>query len=148
MAEETQKEVKRGYVKWYDTDGVFHKEPLADHPELLKDASPREQLAAEEAKRMNAAGEREVEETKEEGDQLYLDTLADLKAAPEEVLTGIQLVTGEFDAEGNTITKPASAAEEPIATPNFDSSPMNRQPNSNESDEHETALKELRAATS
>ena len=140
----TEKEVKRGYVKWTDDDGVFHKEPLADHPELLAKASPREQLAAEEARRMNAAGEKEAEETQAEGDELYLDTLADLKAAPEEVLTGAQLVSGEFDEEGNTITKPASAAEEPVATPNLDKSPMNQ---SLDDPKRDAKLAELREAT-
>ncbi len=145
-----EKEVNRGYVKWTDEDGVFHKEPLADHPELLVKASPREQLAAEEAKRMNAAGEKEMQKTKEEGDELFLDTLADLKAAPEEVLTGTQLVSGEFDAEGNAVTKPASAAEEPVPTPNLKNSPMNQQPakiqpvDAQAAAEHEAKLEELR----
>ena len=138
-----EKEVKRGYVKWTDENGVFHKELLADHPELLKEASPREQLAAEEAKRMNAAGEKATQQTEEEGDELFLDTLADLKAAPEEVLTSAQLVSGEINADGNTVSKPASAAEEPLATPNLDRSPMNQPP---KTVEHQAKLEELRNA--
>lgn len=101
-----EKEVKRGYVKWVDEDGVFHKEPLVDHPQLLKNASPREQLAAEEAKRMNAAVETVEEDSEEAQDELFLDTLADLKAAPADVLTASQLEVTEE-------TKPASAVEEP-----------------------------------
>ena len=129
-----EKEVKRGYVKWEDENGVLHKELLSDHPELLKAASPREQLAAEEAKRMNAAGEKTATETEEEGNKFYLDTLADLKAAPADVLTAADLALNE------------------VPTPNVETSPINQQPAKVEfgsaDDEREATLKELREATS
>lgn len=48
-----EKEVKRGYVKWTDEDGVFHKEPLYDHPELLAKASDNEKEYARQLKEMN-----------------------------------------------------------------------------------------------
>ena len=92
------KEIKRGYVKWEDENGVLHKELLSDHPELLKTASPREQLAAEEAKRMAA-----VEKPQEEDNELYLDTLEDLKAAPADILTGAELTTNETVKFGQNI---------------------------------------------
>lgn len=43
------REIKRGYVKWTDSDGNFHKELLVNHPDLLKDASDAQKRAAEEA---------------------------------------------------------------------------------------------------
>lgn len=103
-----EKIVKRGYVKWTDEDGVFHKEPLADHPELLAKASPTEQLRAEEVRRLNAAADEAVEEKKSDADADTKETLEALKSAPEEVLTAGQLTTEE--------TAPASAAEEPVVS--------------------------------
>lgn len=107
MTEATKKEVKRGYVKWTDEDGVFHKEPLVDHPELLEDASPEEQLIAEEVRRLNGQAEVEVMEAEEDNDQDLLDTLHALQGAPEDVLTAAQL-TDEPEA-------PAAAPEDPHA---------------------------------
>lgn len=83
-----EKEVKRGYVKWTDEDGVYHKEPLVDHPELLKAASPKEQLAAEEVRRLNEAAE---ESEKPDEDAEILETLDELKKAPDEVLVAADL---------------------------------------------------------
>ncbi len=95
-----EKEVKRGYVKWTDEDGVFHKEPLADHPELLEDASPKEQLRAEEARRLNAAAEEAVAIDQEEADEAILDTLEALQDAPDNVLTAADLTVAD-DGEGH-----------------------------------------------
>lgn len=120
----TDKEVKRGYVKWTDDDGVFHKEPLINHPELLAKASPAEQLAAEEVRRLNASAEEDVEEDKEEANENIEEVLEDLKKAPEDVLTASQLINQDI---------PASGAEEV----DEDTSP-----------EHQEALARLRAATS
>lgn len=97
----TEKVIKRGYVKWEDENG-YHKEPLADHPELLKDASPKEQLAAEEARRLNEAAVEYLEAQEEEGENRYEEALEELKAAPEDVLTAAQL----------TEEAPAAAPEE------------------------------------
>src|SRR6476646_2145337 len=91
MAEEIQKEVKRGYVKWTDADGVFHKELLSEHPELLADASPKEQLYAEEARRQSELAEDLVAQDEENAEELILDTVEALKAAPDEVVSAAQL---------------------------------------------------------
>lgn len=101
----TEKTVKRGYVRWEDENG-FHKEPLADHPELLASASPKEQLRAEEARRLNAAAEEYLEEAAESEEDAAKEALVELKKAPEDVLTADQLVDEEV---------PASGAEEPAA---------------------------------
>ncbi len=134
-----EKEIKRGYVKWEDDEGVMHKELLTDHPELLASANPKQQLAAEEARRMAEAGETEVAEDKAEEERVVVETLEALKSAPPEVLTGAQLP----EDEQVEVTKPASGAEEPAANPNntkpADSRPLN---------EHEMALQELRSKTS
>jgi len=133
----TEKVVKRGYVKWTDEDGVFHKEPLADHPEMLTKAEPVEQLRAEEARRLNASAEEQVEEAKETRDEDFKETLAALKKAPDEVHTAAELV-------GNA---PASAAEEPAT-----STPEERKQAETINEplietSHERALRELREET-
>lgn len=88
----TDKVIKRGYVKWTDEDGVFHKEPLSDHPDMLKDASPQDQLAAEEVRRMNAAAEEMAEKPVEDNTK---EVLEELKAAPDDVLTAAALTEDE-----------------------------------------------------
>lgn len=114
-----EKEIKRGYVKWTDSDGNFHKEPLADHPELLADASLKEQIQAEEAKRLNAAGEEAIQDDEHEAEKDQVETLAALKKAPDDVLTtGDLAVVDHGDGVGRIepapeVTAPASAAEEP-----------------------------------
>jgi hypothetical protein len=89
MAED--KVIKRGYVKWTDADGVFHKEPLADHPELLASATDSQKLQAEEVRRLNEAGADAQAAASEENTQDTADALAALKAAPPSVLTASQL---------------------------------------------------------
>lgn len=42
-------EIKRGYVKWTDSEGVFHKELLKSHPDLYEEATEEQKLAADEA---------------------------------------------------------------------------------------------------
>lgn len=111
------KEIKRGYVKWEDENG-FHKEPLADHPELLASASVREQLHAEEARRLNAAAEDYLDAADEDAEDLQQDTLEALKEAPEDVLTAGQLVAAD-DGHGETIIVPASEVEAPITSENL-----------------------------
>lgn len=81
------KVLKRGYVKWTDETG-FHKEPAYLHPELLADASVKEQIAAEEARRLNE--EAELALLVDSDDELLLE---ELKAAPSDVLTVAQLET-------------------------------------------------------
>jgi len=141
MAEEIVKEVKRGYVKWTDENGVFHKEPLVDHPELLAKASPEEQLAAEEARRLNAAAEEFLADREEDGEEAIVEALADLKAAPEEVLTASQL----------TEEAPMSGAEDPgekSGQVETLQEPAATDPNDQENvSEHDRALAELREAT-
>lgn len=44
------KVIQRGYVKWIDKEGVFHKEPLFKHPEMLAKATDEQKVAAEEVK--------------------------------------------------------------------------------------------------
>lgn len=95
----TEKEIKRGYVKWTDDDGVFHKEPLADHPELLAKASPREQIAAEEVVRLNEAAAKQIAETEAEAEGDEVETLEALKSAPDHILTTGQLTVAEVDGE-------------------------------------------------
>lgn len=126
-----EKTVKRGYVRWTDENGVFHKEPLANHPDLLASASPQEQLRAEEARRLNAAAEEAAAEVSESEEKDLKDTLAALKAAPEEVHTAAQLVEEE----------PASAASEPVSE---DSALPSDEPIDSE---HQAALDELREKT-
>ena len=91
---EEEKVIVRGYVKWTDKDGVFHKEALVDHPELLAKASSEEQLAAEEVRRLNAAGEEYYATREEENDDELKETLVELKKAPEDVLTAAELDDG------------------------------------------------------
>lgn len=87
----TKKEISRGYVKWYDDDGTFHKEPLADHPDMLADATPAQQLDAEEAKRLNAAGEEALKVDDKQQEEEIKTALEELKAAPKDILTADQL---------------------------------------------------------
>lgn len=125
------KEIKRGYVKWTDENGVFHKEPLADHPELLAKASPKEQIAAEEVVRLNAAAEAQIAETEGDVEEDQLETLEALKTAPEHVLTTGQLTTEVVD--GEEIIVPVDEVlvlEEPLW-----------------SEDHEKALAQLKEAT-
>lgn len=56
-------EIKRGYVKWTDKEGVFHKEPLWKHKDLLAEASPEQYAIAMEVKALTSE---EVEEKQEE----------------------------------------------------------------------------------
>lgn len=97
------KEVKRGYVKWEDENG-FHKEPLSDHPDLLADASPREQLYAEEVKRHNALADTHFEQEEKSQDEVIEEALEELKSAPPEVISAASLVE----------EVPAAAPEEPV----------------------------------
>lgn len=125
------KEIKRGYVKWTDENGVFHKEPLADHPELLAKASPKEQIAAEEVVRLNAAAEAQIAETEGDIEEDQLETLEALKTAPEHILTTGQLTTEVVD--GEEIIVPVDEVlvlEEPLW-----------------SEDHEKALAQLKEAT-
>lgn len=111
-----EKEIKRGYVKWTDEDGVFHKEPLVDHPELFDDANPEQQLVAEEVRRLNAAAVVDQEEMKEEEEQWTLDKLHALQGAPKEILTADQLEEIPEAPQEATIKEvdvPSSGAEEP-----------------------------------
>lgn len=111
------KEIKRGYVKWTDEDGTFHKEPLADHPELLNSASPKEQLQAEEVRRLNDHGEEVLEKQKDEGDANYRATTAALKKADDDVLTAGDLTTAD-DGKGGTTIVPVKEVEEKVAEQN------------------------------
>ena len=130
----TDKVIRRGYVKWTDDDGVFHKEPLADHPELLTSATPEQQLEAEEVRRLNAAGEEALRAQDDAHIDDIAETLIALKAAPEEVLTAAELPDSEA---------PASAPEEPkTGTP---VAPVGITP---EAEAHDAALTELRDSTS
>jgi len=118
----TEKVVKRGYVKWTDDDGVFHMEPLADHPELLAKADAAEQLQAEEARRLNHAADEFYADREEDSEQDAKDTVAALKKAPEEVLTAAQLVAeapasapednGEKSEEVERLQEPADTDHE------------------------------------
>lgn len=113
---ETEKEIKRGYVKWTDENGVFHKEPLVDHKELFEDATPEQQLAAEEVRRLNAAAAEEQEDNEEDAEQWTLDKLHALQGAPKEILTADQLPDDMVEEDTRpTITEvvPSSGAEEP-----------------------------------
>lgn len=103
------KVVRRGYVKWTDKDGVFHKELLSEHPDLMTDASPEEQLATEEARRLNGAAKEFLEARDAENDDDVADTLEALKDAPDDVLTASDLVA-VIDDEGNEVILPASEA--------------------------------------
>ena len=100
------KTIKRGYVKW-EENGVFHKEPLYKHPDLLASASVEDQIAAEEVRRLNEAAEEFLLERELEGQEDAEAVLEALKAAPDDVLTAEQLAT---DDEGN----PVPEAVEPV----------------------------------
>jgi hypothetical protein len=115
----SEKEIKRGYVKWEDENG-FHKELLTDHPELLAKATPIQQLAAEEAKRSEAAAVESAKEDEKDAEATVEDTLEALRSAPPEVITATQLAE----------EVPESGSEE-----------------TDESEEHARALQELRKRT-
>lgn len=118
--DEPVKEISRGYVKWTDENG-FHKEPLYDHPDLLASASPEDQLAAEEARRLNQAAEQTLEARDADAEVETTEVLEALKAAPDDVLTAAQLVEADVDGDGKTEFVEASAVEAPISsTDTFD----------------------------
>lgn len=106
-------EIRRGYVKWTDEDGVFHKEPLHEHPELLAKASAAEQIAAEEVRRLNEAAEEYLEKREDTVEEDQWETLGALQEAPDYVLTTNQLTT---DADGEIVPVP----EEPITSTDLD----------------------------
>jgi hypothetical protein len=58
-------EIKRGYVKWVDKEGVMHKEPLHLHPELLATASDKQKQYVEEILASTTTEEKQEEEQKE-----------------------------------------------------------------------------------
>lgn len=98
VQEGTEVAIRRGYVKWTSPDGVFHKEPLVDHPDLLATASAREQLQAEEARRLNESAEL-AELSDEVAEEVAIkETLEELKAAPDDILTAAQLDETAFDS--------------------------------------------------
>ena len=101
------KEIKRGYVKWTDEDGTFHKEPLADHPELLKAANEKQQLQAEEARRLNDAAEETLQARDEDVGTDYAEALEVLKDSD-------ALTAAEALAETDAQSAPVAAPEEPV----------------------------------
>lgn len=129
-----EKVVSRGYVKWTDEDGVFHKEPLYKHEDMLAKASPAEKLAAEEVRRLNAAAEEFYADRDEDVNEDLLDTLDALKEAPEDIHTAAELVAELDEAE----SAPLSGAEEPAAKTE-DKKPVDK--------EHDQGLEELREET-
>lgn len=92
------KTIKRGYVKW-EENGVFHKEPLYKHPDLLASASVEDQIAAEEVRRLNEAAEEFLLERELEGQEDAEAVLEALKAAPDDVLTAEQLAVDVAEVE-------------------------------------------------
>lgn len=94
-----EKVVKRGYVKWTDENGVFHKEPLADHADMLAQASDLEKLRAEEVRRLNDAADVNEADRDKQANEEAREALQALKAAPEEVLTVSQLDESEQQEE-------------------------------------------------
>jgi hypothetical protein len=126
-------EIKRGYVKWTDENGVFHKEPLADHPELLDKASPAQQIAAEEVRRLNAHAEEVLAERKADAADEQWDTLEALQDAPETVLTTGDLVAVSVDGEEMIV--PAEEVAEPVTSEEL------------WSEDHEEALMQLKRET-
>jgi hypothetical protein len=126
--------VNRGYVRWTDDDGVFHKEPLYDHPDLLAKASPAEQLAAEEARRLNASAQEYYDSQEDNAEKDAVDTLKALKAAPEEILTSAELVADQDipddQDESPEVATMKRSADDATADP-----------------EHDDALAELRENT-
>lgn len=99
-------EIKRGYVKWTDEDGVFHKEPLADHPELLEKANTFQKIAAEEVRRLNEDAEKKEEDFEAWAKKNAEETLEALESAPEHVLTTGDLTVAD-DGNGDEIIVPA-----------------------------------------
>lgn len=51
-------EIKRGYVKWVDKEGMTHKELLVNYPDLLATASDKQKAEAEEAWEMSGKPEK------------------------------------------------------------------------------------------
>ena len=96
-------DIKRGYVKWTDKDGVFHKELLSDHAAELAKASPEQQLAAEEARRLADDGEKQTKIDEAVGADTVKETLTALKAAPADVLTSSDLVAVDDGKGGEKI---------------------------------------------
>ena len=135
-----EKQIKRGYVKWTDENGVFHKEPLADHPELLADASPRDQLQAEEVRRLNAAAEEFTTEREESAEDQTREALQDLKAAPADVLTAADLPSSSASAPEDTgeKTEEVESLQKPAAMPDASIEEVKK---------HDEALAELRENT-
>lgn len=77
---DNKKVLVRGYVKWTDENGVFHKELASEHPELLDKATEAEKLSAQEAL-----------EYHEQAEKFY----ADREAAAEET----EILSGAEEAE-------------------------------------------------
>lgn len=105
-------EIKRGYVKWEDADGL-HKELLSDYPEMLAKASAEQKISAEEARRLNEDGEKQT--AKNEGQDFAKLTLEALVKAPADVLTTGDLIAVD-DGKGGEKIVPADdvvAVEKP-----------------------------------
>jgi hypothetical protein len=103
---EPVKEIKRGYVKWTDENG-FHKEPLVDHPELLKAVSEKEQLKAEEVARLNESAEEFQANSEKTAEADYAEALEVLK-------TSDALTAAEAYAEIDQAEAPVAAPAEPV----------------------------------
>lgn len=98
VLEGTEVAIRRGYVKWTDPEGVFHKEPLVDHPDLLATASAQEQLQAEEARRLNESAELAELSDEADAEAETLEVLEELKKATDDIITAAQLDETAFDS--------------------------------------------------
>jgi len=66
-------EIKRGYKKWWDEDGVFHKEPV--DPELNAEA----EAAAEEAREVTVTEPASAAEEPDADDKTHDEALRELR---------------------------------------------------------------------
>ena len=58
----------RGYAKWTDENGVFHKELATEHPELLAKATEEEKTSAQEALEYHEQAEKFYAEREKEAE--------------------------------------------------------------------------------
>jgi hypothetical protein len=75
------KVIVRGYVKWTDKDGVFHKEMLADHPDMLAKATEEQKAQAEEVVALHKSAEKFLALQEEPAEE------TEIKSAAEETVT-------------------------------------------------------------
>lgn len=86
------KVISRGYVKWTDKDGVFHKEMLVDHPDMLAKATDEQKLDAEIVEQSHKDAEAFYAERDEVAEETVIKSGGEEPAVDEEHLAPLELL--------------------------------------------------------